>query len=943
MTSQEQNRIAILASNVQLPAGAPHVQDWYVEREVIIATACDRLGVGSAATVDGEISTGEPAVVGLAGPRGTGKSVVAAMILARNDVRAHFNKGIIWLPVGPGAGDRLPALLHRLAVMVHETVLEPGSRPPRGQDVGVDHENGVAYIRDQVGENPIDGNFLVVADDVWEASVLRELSRIGGSMLYTTRSKDLLFGISLMRVDEVLKKEAEAVLRRAAEINQNAPLPETAFDIIQRCRSAIMTIASVGRWGTIRGKSDEESWGVALNSIVVAQMDGEKKSNKFLPWHTSVLKVGLKELEAENLKNKELYLCLGVMPDGLAFAEEEASALLHDEACSVEDLKATKGLLSTLERWSILTQEEGGKYRVHSLHSEYIRQLVAEDSVTLDKVLARWRKHVSMPQALLSWSLEELVDIWRTIAALEGEGVKRRRPYKSALKELVSLDHDAPKILHRLALFYWLAGDYDGAYDTWTKLWKIIEQDSSKIGEECPDIALTFSTLGEYALKQGQTKDADGWFQRAFSIQAETLGLAHLKVADTLHQLAWCASETGRAEEAEALNLQALSIRVDKLDGDHPDVARTLRALGVCMFMEGRTGEAEKFHRRALKIREGNLGVHDSKVAHILYDLGRCASSEGRVEEAAELYRRTLSIEENNLGADHQQVATILFALGGCAAETGRMEDAAGYYRRALLIQEANLGEDSPDVARTIYALGGYLFSTGRMTEAEPLYRRALASVEKSLGGNHPAVADTLYRVGVCSFCSGRTEEAERYYRRALAIRVKVLDKHHPEVGNITYELGRCASKARRVAEARDWYLQTLKIEEDNLGADHPEVATVLFALGGCEAEAGRMREAEVSYRRSLAIWDAADKDEGLGVTDLLVVADTLSALGKCLLKEKRKDEALWFYERALNIQRGSGLEKDHPDLTAVLFGLRKCKTKRQSIYFKDIRKIGLV
>ncbi|CAM9271349.1 unnamed protein product, partial [Hapterophycus canaliculatus] len=104
---------------VKLPNAAPRVRDWFVQRGEVISEVCDRLGIGRNA----DDSFEESQIVGLAGPGGAGKSTVASMIVAREDVRASFFNGVLWLQVGQGAKDSLAKLMTRLAGMVYETVL----------------------------------------------------------------------------------------------------------------------------------------------------------------------------------------------------------------------------------------------------------------------------------------------------------------------------------------------------------------------------------------------------------------------------------------------------------------------------------------------------------------------------------------------------------------------------------------------------------------------------------------------------------------------------------------------------------------------------------------------------------------------------------------------------------------------------------------------------
>ncbi|CAM9914590.1 unnamed protein product, partial [Ectocarpus sp. 8 AP-2014] len=205
---QEQHEIADVANSVKIPSEAPRIQHWYVKREAVVSEACDRLGVGNSTSDSSE----EPRMVGLAGPSGVGKSTAAAIVVGREDVRAHFHKGVLWLQVEQGAKRRLPELMTRLAGMVYQTVMLKRCRPLRKAGSENDPEDGAAYIREVMDENS--RRFLVVVDDVWEREVLEELKRAGVLwVLYTTRQDTLLPEQTPQRLDEMLLKEAELVLR----------------------------------------------------------------------------------------------------------------------------------------------------------------------------------------------------------------------------------------------------------------------------------------------------------------------------------------------------------------------------------------------------------------------------------------------------------------------------------------------------------------------------------------------------------------------------------------------------------------------------------------------------------------------------------------------------------------------------------------------------------
>lgn len=261
--------IADVATTVKIPSAAPQIQVWYVQREAVVSEACARLGIGNNTSVLSE----EPRMVGLAGPSGVGKSTAAAMVVRRADVRAHFHEGVLWLQVGQGAKQRLPEIMTRLAGKVYETVMLKRCRPLRKAGSENDPEDGAAYIREVVDENS--RRFLVVADDVGEREVLEELKRAGVLwVLYTTRQDTLLPEQTPQRLDEMLPNEAELVLRRAADLDDNARLPEAAYDLMNRCEFVVLDLAMVGRWGLGRRRRDEKAWRVAFNRIVEVQKGG---------------------------------------------------------------------------------------------------------------------------------------------------------------------------------------------------------------------------------------------------------------------------------------------------------------------------------------------------------------------------------------------------------------------------------------------------------------------------------------------------------------------------------------------------------------------------------------------------------------------------------------------------------------------------------------------
>lgn len=708
-TSQDQCK----AGRVKVPPEAPRLREWYVEREAAVTQVCQWLGVNRSSR---RISSGGPRVFGLAGPGGAGKSTLAAMVVARVDVRASFRDGVLWLSVGKGAKDRLPALMFDLATSVWKTVLRKTGRRPQRANVGINLEDGAAYIRDVAEEN--NRRFLVVADDVWDVEVLRELRRTGAWVLYTTRRATSLPETPLLWLNEVLQEEAEMVLRRAAELDDDERLPDAALELVERCRCVVLDLALVGRWGEVRGRRDARPWQAILDRIVNVQKGGE--GGEPLPWRAAVLRAGLGVLSTDHPQHKELYLALAVLPMGMAFPSEVAGVLLYGDDYSADDLPSAEKVLGTLERLSIVALEDSGWYHVHEDHVDFVWGFLLANQEARDVAVPRWWRYVSSVRALKIYPAVWLVKIWEVLAKV-GEVVPT--PYDAALDELSASSGDLPKALKKAAGFHFCREDWLDAYKKYKRLLEIKE-------------------------------DAD--------VEADH--------SDILHNLGMCAYNAGRERETEILLRRALTIQEEhRADGLH--VARTLHSLGIFIREAGLTDEAEGLLRRALATRRAKLGDDDLDVARTLHSLGVCTYNAGRAEEAEKLLRGALSTREKMLGDDHPEVAHTLFFVGRCAHNAGRMKEAQRCLRRALGIYDEKLLSHNREVADTLYALGVWGLEDGRVEEAESFFQRALTIREEQLGGRHLEVAYTLHALGACAYSAGRPEDAEEMFRRARTVR----------------------------------------------------------------------------------------------------------------------------------------------------------------------------
>ncbi|CAM9689674.1 unnamed protein product, partial [Laminaria digitata] len=231
------------AKQADIPKGTPIRKSWHVQRHNVIQTVFRALTGGQ-----------EPAMVGLVGDSGSGKTTAASEIVRSIEVREAFSDGILWLT---------------LARMVHSDLEGGVGHPPVASD------DGAAYIKRRMMETSYhDGikgakKCLVVADNVWDKEAVSKLLETGMWVLVSTRDGQLVKGArgDVVGVDELSEADAESVLRRASELPPEARLPVGAVDLIELCGRVAMDLAFVGRWSTVRRRQDRAAWSDAASRV----------------------------------------------------------------------------------------------------------------------------------------------------------------------------------------------------------------------------------------------------------------------------------------------------------------------------------------------------------------------------------------------------------------------------------------------------------------------------------------------------------------------------------------------------------------------------------------------------------------------------------------------------------------------------------------------------
>lgn len=347
--------------------------------------------------------------------------------------------------------------------------------------------------------------------------------------------------------------------------------------------------------------------------------------------------------------------------------------------------------------------------------------------------------------------------------------------------------------------------------------------------------------------------------------------------AEWYYRLGLIHIRAGRPKEAIVRLEAAVHLR--------PDHCQYHYWLGKALEQAGELRRSEEAYTRSLQIKSR---------PHTLEALARVQHKLGLLEAAATNY---------GLAATFRPQAGVLNNRGLCLAQLGRYEEALSCYQRALRL--------SPRDPVILYNQGILLQRLGRWEESlNLLHQAAEAGLEEE--------ANLLAFIALSYSQLGRYQEAITYYRRAL--------KQAPADAMVMNELASCLHRAGYRQESWPLFAQALELA--------PTDITLLNNYALCLDNAGRYEEALALYNRGLALaprhqvllankagcllkWGKYRRALALfryGTRHYPHHHEFWWGKGLCLDHLGLEKEALEAYNRALELQRGTGRPVDvHP------------------------------
>lgn len=374
--------------------------------------------------------------------------------------------------------------------------------------------------------------------------------------------------------------------------------------------------------------------------------------------------------------------------------------------------------------------------------------------------------------------------------------------------------------------------------------------------------------------------------------------------------------QMGRKDVTVLETLDRASAEIETQLADDPIVAAGVRSTLAGTYKAfGEYDKADRHYRFALEVQRRELGVRDPDTADTTLGLAEnIVLRRGGLEEAQHLFEAALAIYRDAYDAPDPRIAGALNNLGLVHKQLGDLDAAELAYREALSMRkdllasllsepearQKDLSVAKNDVGQTLNNLGALYRARREFQQADEHYKAAIRIRTEALDAVHPDLAKMANNYGKLLYDLGRFDEAEAQFDRAVSILRKGLKAEHPLTARALHSLAWTEFRLRKIGLARDHcdsalYMRRTLTRQGALEANNTDLADSLELAGVLEMDAGRLDDALALLRSAVAMHRVAR-----GSTDWQT-ARAESALGECLLRVDREDEAKPLLTRSLD------------------------------------------
>jgi tetratricopeptide (TPR) repeat protein len=453
-------------------------------------------------------------------------------------------------------------------------------------------------------------------------------------------------------------------------------------------------------------------------------------------------------------------------------------------------------------------------------------------------------------------------------------------------------------------------------------------------------IALGWScnSLGASYMDIGKTVAALPYFERMLGV-GKRYGEKKME-GYALNNLGSLYQQQG--EFQRAIECLGLSLRIKQEFGDQNEIISSLGGLGIAYAGLGDNLKAIEYQERSLAISRKVGNRHQESMT--ASNLGLSYEATGNRIRALECFEEALEIDRQigntvGVGINLLQMANIYFDQRDTTHALSTAEEARQlllnmgnlrYYKLAEeLVQNIEEVVSGYDQNRNKYEIEEIrkLLSSGESCLAGGDVKQAVIFFEKGLRSaraicNKAAEADSLGSLGIAYRHLKNAEKSINYLENAVSISHEVGDKHGEEVGLLN--LGLAYYDLDNIKKAMECYEKSLKIARETGEMDSAafalynmaliydkekkfdqalalvqESAIFLVKIGSPRAEQAQQFVTELEAKiKNTSHTMSLEKDKTMEANE----SNNLNDKGLSLAKQNRYEEAIHYYDKALEI-----------------------------------------
>jgi len=426
-----------------------------------------------------------------------------------------------------------------------------------------------------------------------------------------------------------------------------------------------------------------------------------------------------------------------------------------------------------------------------------------------------------------------------------------------------------------------------------------------------------YTFIGTSYRQLGQFTTARIYYEKALTIQQQSLPSNHPNLANLHNNIASVYSDMGEYSKAFASHEKALAIRQQSLPSNHPDLASCYNNIANVYYQMGEYSKALASHEKALAIRQQSLPSNHPDLATSHNNIASVYSDMGEYSKALASHEKALAIRQQSLPSNHPDLATSHNNTANVYYQMGEYSKALGFHEKALAIRQQSLPSNHPDLATSHNNTANVYYQMGEYSKALVFYEKAFAIQQQSLPPNHSDLAMSYNNIGSAYFHTGNYPKALASHEKALAIRQQSLPSNHPALANCYNNTAIVHNRMGEYSKALGFHEKALAIRQQSLPPNHSDLAMSYNNIGSAYFHTGNYPKALVFYEKALAIRQQSlpsnHPDLATSHNNTAIVYNRMGEYSKALASHKK----------AFAIRQQS-LPSNHPDLATSYKNIAK-------------------